>query len=64
TRFEGKNIKIRKFDPSFNLLAEWGGEGQGSGRFLPQVRDLEVDSQGFVYVADAGNHLIQVFQPK
>lgn len=64
TRFEGKDIKVRKFDPSFNLLAEWGGEGQGSGRFLPPIRDLEVDGQGFVYVADAGNHLIQVFQPK
>lgn len=61
--FSGDDIRIRKFDSDFSVLAEWGGEGQGGGRFLPHVRDLEVDGRGLVYVADAGNHLIQVFRP-
>ena len=41
-------------------LQVWGSEGSTDGRFL-QPRAMTISPQGQVYVADGGNHRIQVF---
>ncbi|MBZ0266894.1 hypothetical protein K8I85_01955 [bacterium] len=42
------------------FILEWGGAGSGNGEFAQPI-DLCVDSEGDVYVADAGNGRIQRF---
>lgn len=41
------------------LVATWGGPGSGEGQFK-EPRDIAVDNQGHVYVADTGNKRVQV----
>ena len=41
-------------------LQAWGSEGATEGRFL-EPRDIAISPQGQVYIADSGNHRIQVF---
>jgi DNA-binding beta-propeller fold protein YncE len=43
--------------------AIWGGKGSGEGAFL-EPRDIAVNVQGQVYVADFRNHRIQKFDPR
>ncbi len=40
----------------------WGSQGKGKGQFQ-DPRGIAVDEAGNVYVADSGNHRIQVFDP-
>jgi tripartite motif-containing protein 71 len=48
------NYRVQKFDPDRRFLTAWGGErGKGEGQFYG-VTDIAVDSQGRVYVIDAG----------
>ena len=42
------------------LLATWDETGSGEGQFR-NPSDVAVDGQGRVYVADFGNHRVQVF---
>lgn len=64
------NYKMRKYDPNWNLLAEWGEQGSGQGQFSG-IQGVAVDGQGCVYVSDGGgggtctgfNRRIQVFKP-
>ncbi|MES2876195.1 MAG: SdrD B-like domain-containing protein [Patescibacteria group bacterium] len=52
--------KIHKYDPSGNILLEWGGVGSGQGQFnYPQ--DILVASDGRVYVTDYYNGRVQIF---
>jgi DNA-binding beta-propeller fold protein YncE len=52
--------RIQKFDSSGNYICEWGGHGTEPGQFLrPQA--LAVDEAGQLWVADACNHRLQVF---
>jgi DNA-binding beta-propeller fold protein YncE len=44
----------------WELALSWGGAGTGPGQFL-SPRDVAVDEDGFVYVADEMNDRIQVF---
>jgi hypothetical protein len=54
------NARIVKFDRDGKFLTTWGTKGLGPGEFdLPH--DLEIDSQGRVFVADRQNNRIQVF---
>jgi DNA-binding beta-propeller fold protein YncE len=67
------NCRVQKFDDEGNLILQWGRRGnrewgredeagvdRAEGKFnLP--RDLAVDSEGYVYVADTGNFRIQKF---
>jgi DNA-binding beta-propeller fold protein YncE len=47
-------------DPNGGYLGAWGGTGSSNGQFQWPL-DLGVDANGFVYVADWGNHRIQKF---
>ncbi len=57
---EGSTGRIIKFSPEGEYIAEWGQIGDGPGEFrTPHA--LEMDSQGRLFVADRGNHRIQIF---
>ncbi|MEQ8175519.1 MAG: S-layer homology domain-containing protein [Syntrophomonadaceae bacterium] len=57
---EPSNNLVDKFDAGGNLIAHWGGYGNGDGQFdIPQ--GVAVDSSGKVYVVDQGNNRIEVF---
>ena len=54
------NSRIAKVDKYGNWLKSWGERGNGPGQFsTPHA--LAVDAKDNVYVADRGNHRIQVF---
>ena len=56
----GSNNRVARFDKDGRFLAQWGSTGTGPGQF-DGVKAIAVDPQGRVYVADAGNQRIQVF---
>ena len=56
----GSTGRILKFTPDGELIKEWGRIGNGPGEFrTPHA--LEFDSRGRLFVADRGNHRIQIF---
>ena len=56
----GSTGRIMKFSPDGEFLMEWGRIGNGRGEFrTPHA--MAFDSQGRLYVADRGNHRIQIF---
>jgi sugar lactone lactonase YvrE len=56
----GSTGRIVKFAADGTWLDEWGTIGTGPGQFrTPHA--LELDSQGRLFVADRGNHRIQIF---
>lgn len=56
----GNNNRVAKFDKDGTFIKHWGSTGSGPGQFSG-VKALAIDAQGNVYVADAGNKRIQVF---
>ena len=54
------NARVHKYSPDGKLLFSWGESGTGEGQFNI-VHNLDVDGDGWVYVADRENHRIQVF---
>ncbi len=52
--------RIQKFDPHGEFVLQWGGRGEEPGKFL-RPQGLAVDELDRVWVADASNHRIQVF---
>src|SRR5882762_9141428 len=56
----GGNNRIAKFTKDGDFLKSWGQTGSGQGQFN-QIRGLASDATGNLYVADAGNKRIQVF---
>jgi len=57
---EGATGRVLKFDKDGAFLMEWGTMGAGSGEFrTPHA--LAFDSRGRLFVADRGNHRIQIF---
>jgi hypothetical protein len=54
------NARVAKFDSNGKFIKSWGSRGSAQGQFN-SVRSLAIDAQGNVYVADAGNKRIQVF---
>src|SRR5262245_4893398 len=56
----GTNNRIAKFDKNGDFLKTWGNTGSGQGQFKG-IRGIASDSAGNIYVADAGNNRIQVF---
>jgi 6-bladed beta-propeller len=56
----GTNSRIAKFTKDGNFVKSWGQTGTGQGQFQG-IRGIAVDAAGSIYVADAGNKRIQVF---
>ena len=54
------NARVAKFDKDGHFLKSWGSRGSENGQFN-SLRGIAIDAQGNVYVADAGNKRIQVF---
>ena len=56
----GNTARIVKFSPEGEYLMEWGGIGVEHGQFrTPHA--LEFDSRGRLWVADRGNHRLEIF---
>ena len=56
----GEWDRIQKFSPEGKFITQWGGHGTDPGQFL-RPQHLEFDADGLLWVADACNHRIQVF---
>ncbi len=56
----GANNRIAKFTKDGNFVKSWGRTGSDPGQFN-RIRGIASDAQGNLYVADAGNKRIQVF---
>jgi DNA-binding beta-propeller fold protein YncE len=56
----GTTNRVAKFDKDGRFLKHWGSTGTEPGQFQG-LKAIAVDAQGDVYVADAGNKRIQVF---
>ncbi len=52
--------RIQKFSPEGNYLSQFGGHGSGDGQFL-RPQGIAIDDKDQIWVADACNHRIQVF---
>ncbi|HRF01908.1 MAG TPA: hypothetical protein PLI18_15415 [Pirellulaceae bacterium] len=56
----GEFDRIQKFAPDGSFVIEWGGHGKEPGKFL-RPQSLAIDEQDRVWVADACNHRVQLF---
>ncbi len=54
------NARVAKFDKNGKFVKSWGSRGANNGQFN-QVHGIAIDAQNNIYVADAGNKRIQVF---
>jgi len=54
------NSRVAKIDKNGNWLKSWGERGKEPGQFNTP-HSIATDANGNVYVADRGNHRIQVF---
>ena len=54
------NSRVAKVDKDGNWLKSWGDRGKEPGQFNTP-HSIASDANGNVYVADRGNHRIQVF---
>jgi len=57
---DGKTGRIVKYDSEGNFIMEWGVIGEDPGDFR-SPHALAWDSRGRLFVADRGNHRIQIF---
>ncbi|GIW98142.1 MAG: ring finger protein HAC1 [Pirellulaceae bacterium] len=58
----GQIDQIQEFAPDGQFLRRWGNQGSNPGDFS-RPQSLIVDAHGWLWVADACNHRIQVFDP-
>ena len=56
----GTNNRVAKVDKDGRFIKQWGSTGSEPGQFQG-LKAIAIDAQGDVYVADAGNKRIQVF---
>jgi DNA-binding beta-propeller fold protein YncE len=59
----GSCDRIQKFDAQGQFVMQWGSHGRRPGEFI-QPRGLAIDEQDRIWVADACNHRIQVFDAR
>ena len=52
--------RVQKFDSNGNYLTQWGSQGTNDGQF-DTPKQIAVDTNDNVYVADEGNDRVQVF---
>jgi sugar lactone lactonase YvrE len=57
----GDYDRIQKFSPERKFLASWGEHGRELGQFL-RPQKIVVDKRGWVWVTDACNYRVQVFE--
>lgn len=53
----------RKLADKLFFLDQWGGSGSAPGQFN-NPQGMAVDPQGRIFIADTGNHRIQIFDPE
>jgi NHL repeat-containing protein len=56
----GECDRIQKFTPDRKFLYQWGNHGHELGEFL-RPQKMVLDQQGFLWVTDACNHRVQMF---
>jgi DNA-binding beta-propeller fold protein YncE len=56
----GEYDRIQKFSPDRQFLLSWGEHGSELGQFL-RPQKIVIDRGGLIWVADACNHRVQVF---
>ena len=56
----GNDSRVSKLDKDGHFIKSWGQTGTEPGQFN-KVHGIAIDGAGLVYVADAGNKRIQVF---
>lgn len=56
----GEHDRIQKFSPDGEFLYQWGTFGSDPGQMM-RPQNMEIDAHDHIWVADAGNHRIQVF---
>lgn len=56
----GPDDFVQKYTPDGRFVLRWGGHGYEPGQFM-RPQGLAIDEQDRIWVADAGNHRIQVF---
>ena len=54
------NAHVHTYDPDGNYLGTWGESGTDEGQ-LNIVHNIDIDSNGYVYIGDRENHRVQVF---
>lgn len=59
----GEYDRIQKFTPERKFLLSWGEHGHDPGQFL-RPQKIVIDHRGLVWVADACNHRVQVFDAR
>ena len=57
----GEFDRIQKFSPAGEFVMQWGGRGHERGEFS-RPQNLALDAEDRIWVADACNHRIQVFE--
>jgi DNA-binding beta-propeller fold protein YncE len=56
----GQIDQIQEFDPEGKFIRRWGSQGRGPKQFSrPQA--LHIDEDGLLWIADACNHRLQVY---
>ncbi len=56
----GEYDRIQKFSPEGEFILQWGSHGDEIGQFI-RPQNLEIDDQDHLWVVDACNHRVQVF---
>lgn len=59
----GEYDRIQKFTPDRKFLLSWGEHGHELGQFL-RPQKIVIDRSGLVWVTDACNHRVQVFDAR
>ncbi len=54
------NAHVHTYDPDGNFLGTWGESGTDEGQ-LNIVHNIDIDSNGYVYIGDRENHRVQIF---
>ena len=57
----GEYDRVQKFSSTGEFLFQWGGHGSDLGQFL-RPQNLAIDQHDHLWVVDACNHRIQVFE--
>ncbi|MCA9226262.1 MAG: hypothetical protein KDA47_11650 [Planctomycetales bacterium] len=56
----GEYDRVQKFSPERDFLYQWGSHGSEPGQFV-RPQNMVIDKQDQIWVADACNHRIQIF---